>query len=143
MPKGCPSLQYIDCSYPKKAYAAWAKDAQDYVTSTSGGAASVLSQYIVSLGGVVYGCSVLPNIQISHIRVDKMEDLHLLKGSKYVQSQIEFIIPQLRNDVKQGVPVLFVELHVKLLLSSSCIEQCRITYIWLTLFAMVLLPTNS
>lgn len=106
--KGCPSLQYIDCSYPKKAYAAWAKDARDYVTSTSGGAASVLSQYIVSLGGVVYGCSVLPNIQISHIRVDKMEDLHLLKGSKYVQSQIEFIIPQLRNDVKQGVPVLFV-----------------------------------
>ena len=106
--KGCPSLQYIDSSYPKKAYAAWAKDAQDYVTSTSGGAASVLSQYIVSLGGVVYGCSVLPNIQISHIRVDKMEDLHLLKGSKYVQSQIEFIIPQLRNDVKQGVPVLFV-----------------------------------
>ena len=106
--KGCPSLQYIGCSYPKKAYAAWAKDAQDYVTSTSGGVASVLSQYIVSLGGVVYGCSVLPNIQISHIRVDKMEDLHLLKGSKYVQSQIEFIIPQLRNDVKQGLPVLFV-----------------------------------
>lgn len=106
--KGCPSLQYIGCSYPKKAYAAWAKDAQDYVTSTSGGVASVLSQYIVSLGGVVFGCSVLPNIQISHIRVDKMEDLHLLKGSKYVQSQIEFIIPQLRNDVKQGLPVLFV-----------------------------------
>lgn len=106
--KSCPSLQNISNSYPKKAYAAWSKDEEDYVSSTSGGAASVLSQYIVSQGGVVYGCSVLPNIQISHIRVDKLEDLHLLKGSKYVQSQIKNIIPQLRNDVKAGLPVLFV-----------------------------------
>ena len=106
--KSCPSLQEISAGYPKKAYAAWSKDEEDYVSSTSGGAASVLSQYIVSQGGVVYGCTVLPNIQISHIRVDKLEDLHLLKGSKYVQSQIKDVIPQLRNDVKAGIPVLFV-----------------------------------
>lgn len=106
--KSCPSLQEISAGYPKKAYAAWSKDEEDYVSSTSGGAASVLSQYIVSQGGVVYGCTVLPNIQISHIRVDKLEDLHMLKGSKYVQSQIKDVIPQLRNDVKAGLPVLFV-----------------------------------
>lgn len=106
--KGCPSLSEIGCGYPKKAYAVWSKDEEDYITSTSGGAASVLSQYVISEGGVVYGCSVLPNIQISHIRVDKLEDLHLLKGSKYVQSQIKNVIPQLRNDVKTGLPVLFI-----------------------------------
>lgn len=106
--KGCPSLQVISSGYPKKAYAAWSKEEEDYISSTSGGVASVLAQYIVSKGGVVYGCSVLPNILISHIRVDKLEDLHLLKGSKYVQSQIKNIILQLRNDVKAGLPVLFV-----------------------------------
>lgn len=106
--KGCPSLKDVNSSYPKKAYAAWSKDEEDYVSSTSGGAASMLSQYIISQGGAVYGCTVLPNIQISHIRVDKLEDLHLLKGSKYVQSQIKDVIPQLRNDVKAGIPVLFV-----------------------------------
>lgn len=106
--KGCPSLQDIESSYPKKAFAAWSKDDEDYVTSTSGGAASVLSQYVISKGGVVYGCSVLPNIQIAHIRVDNLEALHLLKGSKYVQSQIKGIIPQLRKDVKDGLPVLFI-----------------------------------
>lgn len=106
--KGCPSLQNISSCYPKKAYAAWSKDGDDYISSTSGGIASVLSQYIVAKGGVVYGCSVLPNIQISHIRVDKQENLHLLKGSKYVQSQIKDIIPQLRKDVKDGLPVLFI-----------------------------------
>lgn len=104
--KGCPSLQDIESSYPKKAFAAWSKDEEDYVTSTSGGAASVVSQYVISKGGVVYGCSVLPNIQIAHIRVDNLEALHLLKGSKYVQSQIKGIIPQLRKDVKDGLPVL-------------------------------------
>lgn len=106
--KGCPSLQDIESSYPKKAFAAWSKDEEDYVTSTSGGAASVMSQYVISKGGVVYGCSVLPNIQIAHIRVDNLEALHLLKGSKYVQSQIKGIIPQLRKDVKDGLTVLFI-----------------------------------
>lgn len=106
--KGCPSLQDIESSYPKKAFAAWSKDEEDYVTSTSGGAASVVSQYVISKGGVVYGCSVLPNIQIAHIRVDNLEALHLLKGSKYVQSQIKGIIPQLRKDVKDGLTVLFI-----------------------------------
>lgn len=106
--KGCPSLQDIESSYPKKAFAAWSKDEEDYVTSTSGGAASVMSQYVISKRGVVYGCSVLPNIQIAHIRVDNLEALHLLKGSKYVQSQIKGIIPQLRKDVKDGLTVLFI-----------------------------------
>lgn len=106
--KGCPSLQDISSCYPKKAYAAWSKDEDDYISSTSGGIASVLSQYIVAKGGVVYGCSVLPNIQISHIRVDKLENLHLLKGSKYVQSQIKDIIPQLRKDVLERNLVLFI-----------------------------------
>lgn len=106
--KGCPSLQDIESSYPKKTFAAWSKDDEDYVTSTSGGAASVLSQYVISKGGVVYGCSVLPNIQIAHMRVDNLEALHLLKGSKYVQSQIKGIIPQLRKDVKDGLTVLFI-----------------------------------
>ncbi len=106
--KGCPSLNEIVSGYPRKAYAAWSKDNQDYVTSTSGGAASVLSQYVISEGGVVYGCSVLPNVKIAHIRVDKQEDLYKLKGSKYVQSQIAEIIPQLRTDVKTGSKVLFI-----------------------------------
>lgn len=106
--KGCPSLSEIDCGYPQKAYAAWSKDAEDYITSTSGGAASVLSQYVISEGGVVYGCSVLPNVKIVHIRVDKQENLYKLKGSKYVQSQIADVISPLRTDVKEGRKVLFV-----------------------------------
>ena len=106
--KGCPALHDISCGYPQKAYAAWSKDDDDYITSTSGGAASVLSQYIIRQGGVVYGCTVLPNVKIAHIRVDKEEDLYRLKGSKYVQSSILDVLPQVKKDVKDGLKVLFI-----------------------------------
>ena len=106
--RGCPSLHDIKSSYPQKAYAAWAKNNDEYRTSTSGGAAAVLSRYILSKGGVVYGCAVLPHAIIEHVRVDKEKDLALLKGSKYVQSNILKCIPLLKKDVKDGRPVLFI-----------------------------------
>jgi coenzyme F420-reducing hydrogenase beta subunit len=106
--RGCPSLHEISAAYPQKAYAAWAKDSNEYKTSTSGGAAAVLSHYIISKGGVVYGCSVLPNAIIEHVRIDKDENLYLLKGSKYVQSSIRKCIPLLKKDVKDGRAVLFI-----------------------------------
>ena len=43
---------------PAAAFAAWAKDPSEYVSSTSGGAASVLSRHFLSQGGAVYG--ILP-----------------------------------------------------------------------------------
>ena len=91
--KGCPSLVEIECRYPQKAYAAWSKDGDDYKSSTSGGAASVLTRHILDKGGVVYGCSVLPGIRIEHVRIDKIEDAARLKGSKYVQSSITGVLP--------------------------------------------------
>ena len=94
--------------YPQAAYAAWSKDDDDYKSSTSGGAASVLTRHILGKGGVVYGCSVLPGIRIEHIRVDKIEDADRLKGSKYVQSSITGMLPVIRDDVKSGRLVLFV-----------------------------------
>ena len=38
---------------PAAAFAAWAKDPSEYVSSTSGGAASVLSRHFLSQGGAV------------------------------------------------------------------------------------------
>ena len=106
--KGCPSLVEIESRCPQKAYAAWSKDGDDYKSSTSGGAASVLTRHILDKDGVVYGCSVLPGIRIEHIRVDRIEDAARLKGSKYVQSSITGVLPALRDDVKGGRPVLFI-----------------------------------
>lgn len=105
--KVCPSIHPVQGNYPLKCFAAWSKDESDYKSSTSGGAASVLSQYIISKGGVVYGCAMLPDVEVKHIRVDSMKELYKLKGSKYVQSNLSEILPLVKKDVKDGRDVLF------------------------------------
>lgn len=106
--KNCPALHHSKFYSPLAAYAAWSKDIDDYQSSTSGGAASVLSQYVIEQGGIVYGCSMLPNIEVKHVRVDKKEDLNKLKGSKYVQSNVVEVYSQLKKDVDESRLVLFI-----------------------------------
>lgn len=109
--KKCPSLNTPIQTAPITAYAAIAKDNEEYHSSTSGGAASVFSRYIIENGGVVYGCAVVEDadvIDIKHIRVDSLANLYRLKGSKYVQSRITDIIPQLKEDIKKEKKVLFI-----------------------------------
>lgn len=105
--KNCPAVNPVEQRYPLTAYAAWSKDEVDYRSSTSGGAAAVLSRHVLSQGGVVYGCAMLPNIDVRHIRIDNVDDLYKLKGSKYVQSNVTDIYPQLRMDVREGRLTLF------------------------------------
>ncbi|MCQ2310652.1 MAG: Coenzyme F420 hydrogenase/dehydrogenase, beta subunit C-terminal domain [Paludibacteraceae bacterium] len=104
----CSVLHPIELNPIKKAYAAWAKDETEYKTSVSGGVASLLSRLIIQQGGVVYGCAMLPGIEIRHIRVDNEEDLLKLKGSKYVQSSISDILPILKKDLQSNRKVLFI-----------------------------------
>lgn len=109
--KKCPSLNNPIQTAPITAYAAIAKDNEEYHSSTSGGAASVFSRYIIENGGVVYGCAVVEDddvVDIRHIRVDMIDELYRLKGSKYVQSRITDIIPQLKEDIKKEKKVLFI-----------------------------------
>lgn len=106
--KNCPILNPAELKKPLVAYAAWSKDEEDYKSSTSGGAASVISQYVIEHGGVIYGCAMLPDIEVKHIRVDSIADIKKLKGSKYVQSNMEDVYPQLKEDVKSGRMTLFI-----------------------------------
>lgn len=110
--KNCPVNNTPIKQSPSKSYALFAKDEEDYKTSTSGGAASLMSQAIIAEGGVVYGSAALPtsdgNIDIKHIRVDSYSELKKLKGSKYVQSRISDIIPLLYKDIKDGRKTLFI-----------------------------------
>ena len=106
--KNCPALHTIELRASQHAYAAWSKDESDYRSSTSGGASSILSQHIIHLGGIVYGCAVLPGAVIEHIRIEKKEDLYRIKGSKYVQSSIVRALPQIKKDVREKRLVLFI-----------------------------------
>lgn len=92
---------------PLTAYAAWNKDREQHLGSSSGGAAYVFSSYIIKQGGIVYGCTS-EGMHIRHIRVASLSELPQLQGSKYVQSDVRGIFSQVKIDLKAEKPVLFI-----------------------------------
>ena len=106
--KKCPAIRNVILKKAQIAFAAWSRDENDYVSSSSGGAGAVFSKHVILNGGSVYGCAMLPNVEVKHIRVANAENLEMLKGSKYVQSNIIEIIPLLKEDVNLGHTTLFI-----------------------------------
>lgn len=106
--KVCPFVGgNVKLQFPRQAFAAWNKNREQYLSSSSGGAAYVFSSYILNSGGVVYGCAA-DGMQIRHIRVDKLSDLSKLQGSKYVQSGVRGLYAQVKSDLNLNLPVLFI-----------------------------------
>lgn len=89
-------------------YAAWHIDEDIRKESSSGGAFSALAMAILQNGGCVAGAAYDENMMVNHILIDKIEQLPLLRGSKYVQCSINNNYKQVREKLRQGVKVLFV-----------------------------------
>ena len=89
----------------------------DRKRSSSGGAFSLFSRYVLARNGIVFGASFykrdendcylnqFPKLQ--HIFVDKIKDLEYLRGSKYVQSDIGYSYREVKEFIKNERMVLF------------------------------------
>lgn len=75
--------------------------------SSSGGFFSLLADYVLSKGGVVYGAAFDDAFNVCHTRVANTSDLYKLRGSKYVQSRIGKTFSECKDDLKAGKLVLF------------------------------------
>lgn len=105
----CPIINDVSQRTPISSWVALASDNEEQLTSTSGGLASALARYIIKYRhGVVYGCSGEDCYHVSHIRVNNENDLHKLKGSKYVQSDIRGIYSSVKKDLLSAKIVLFI-----------------------------------
>ena len=104
----CPVLNPLKLCNPLEVYAAISDNEHELMSSSSGGAASVISRYILDTEGVVYGCSQKNYLNIKHVRICQKFDLHELKGSKYVQSDIGLSYRQVKRDLLDDKSVLFV-----------------------------------
>ena len=92
----------------QKAYMVINKNMEEYEKSASGGFATVLSRYVMNkLKGVVYGATLDNGHNVKHILVDKVKDLYLLQGSKYVQSNVREVFDSINEQIKKRV-VLFI-----------------------------------
>ena len=97
-----------DVKKPLEVYAAWHLDETIRQESSSGGVFTALAESILAQGGVVVGAAFDEHLVVRHMAVDRSADLHRLRGSKYVQSQISpALYRQIRDLLQQRRPVLF------------------------------------
>lgn len=105
--KVCPALSPVSkWSLPIKVYAARSRKTDERLNSSSSGIASVLAETYMQNGGIVYGAAFDANLNVKHIRVTDSEGVKKIQGSKYVQSDIQQIYPELKQDLKTGNSVL-------------------------------------
>lgn len=104
----CPVNNPLKASKSEICYAAAVKNEEDLLTSSSGGLATAISKKVIQNGGVVYGCSGENPKFVHHERIDNIEDLEHLKGSKYVQSYMGKIIHSVKEDIKNNRLVCFI-----------------------------------
>lgn len=89
------------------AYAAYNKNQDSLMKSSSGGIFSVLAKEVLSHNGYVFGCSEIVVGQPKHICINRIEDIHLLQGSKYVESDIDNIAYKIDELLNKNYVVLF------------------------------------
>ena len=108
--KVCSFNEHYDTSLnlsKPDAYAARHTDMDEVETSRSGAAFIAISDWILKQGGVVYGAGYADHFRVVHKRAVTPEERDEFKGSKYVQSDMESVFWQVKQDLKNGMIVLF------------------------------------
>lgn len=104
----CPELNaVIRGEKNPECYAAQAED-KIRIISSSGGIFSVLASEVIKNGGVVFGATIDMNLNVKHIYIEKIEDLQLLRGSKYVQSDVGDTYKRVKEFLKEDKLVLYI-----------------------------------
>ncbi|MEY8387821.1 polysaccharide pyruvyl transferase family protein [Oscillospiraceae bacterium 38-13] len=93
----CPMLHPREPRPLPAAFAAWNQDADVRRDSTSGGAFSALAAYVLEGGGVVFGAALDGQQHLRHIACFRKEDLWRLRGTKYVQSDLEDVFQAVKK----------------------------------------------
>lgn len=107
--KACPIINHIECDdFCLKSYVGYIINKEIRLKSSSGGLFSALAEMLLkSKKAVIYGAAFDENQVVCHIRIDSINDLHLLRGSKYLQSKINETFKNAKMDLESGLNVLY------------------------------------
>lgn len=107
--KVCPVNGYYDDGNFKKpiAYLTWNLDEEVRIESSSGGLFSSLAKVIFDEEGYVFGAAFDEKFRLNHISVNSYNELGILRGSKYIQSNIGKTFISVKEKLQQGSKVLF------------------------------------
>lgn len=105
--KVCPMLNQRDAQYPLETYSGRINDDIILRESSSGGIFSLLAEYTIMQGGVVFGARYDECWNVVHDYTDSLEGIKAFRGSKYTQSKIGKSYILAESFLKEGRIVLF------------------------------------
>lgn len=115
--KTCPVLLRKNNEWPltdnsvQRGYAAYNKNEEERLRSSSGGIAPLLSHYIIQNDGVVVGVGFDEKWQPTYLIIDREEDIWKIQGSKYAQAYMNVeMYSQIRLLLEDGRLVMFTGL---------------------------------
>ena len=99
----CP-MRHADCAKAAqgKPYLAVNRDGKTLWQSSSGGIFSIIADWVLEKGGIVYGAAFDGHMMLRHVGVEDAQALSELRGSKYLQSDGCDVYTQIRNQLKNG-----------------------------------------
>lgn len=108
--KSCPILNKASRkkSFDTKIYGVYSNNESIRINSSSGGMFSELAASVLEKNGAVFGCTMNDNFSFAkHIKVEDVDDLSKLQGSKYLQSDTNVTFEEVKNCLQNDQKVLY------------------------------------
>lgn len=94
----CPYLHNNQETLMKrKWYGGYLKDEKERMQSTSGGMFTALANWFLDNDGYVCGCVWNEELEATHIITNKIKDIQRMRGSKYVQSNLNSCVLEIKK----------------------------------------------
>ena len=108
--KTCAYQNDFELQENEETYVAITTNKDILMKSASGGIFGQIASNIIKQNGVVYGCSMEKEnekLTPKHIKINTLDEIKKLQGSKYVQSDINYTYKLIKEDLENGKKVLF------------------------------------
>lgn len=105
--KVCPVINQSEPRKPQKVYAAYNKDENIRMQSSSGGIFTLLAEETIKKGGVVFGVKFNEDWMPEFGYTDTIEGIAPFRGSKYIQAIVGSAYKEVEKFLKAGREVLF------------------------------------
>lgn len=105
--KVCPVINQSESRAPLESFAAINHNEDIRLKSSSGGTFSLLAEYVINEGGVVFGAIFNKKWEVVHGYAETIENISQFRGSKYVQSRIGENYIKAKQFLDAGRKVLF------------------------------------
>ena len=103
----CPMLSEPEKNTAVRAFAVINTDKEVRMKSSSGGVFGLLAEYVLAHGGAVFGAAFDKDFAVRHICALNADELPLLFGSKYVQSDTTGLFETVKQFLDSDRQVLF------------------------------------